>query len=31
MQQAYDLWHAENRLARELSKIDTVKVSEQDA
>ena len=31
MQQAYDLWHAENRLARELSKIDTVTVSEQDA
>ena len=31
MQQAYDLWHAENKLARELSKIDTVAVSEQDA
>lgn len=31
MQQAYDLWHAENRLASELSKIDTVAVNEQDA
>ncbi len=24
MQQAYDLWHAENNMAEELSKIDTV-------
>ena len=24
MQQAYDLWHAENRMAAELSKIETV-------
>jgi len=31
MQQAYDLWHAQNRLAHELSHIDTVTVSEQDA
>ncbi|MCU0597828.1 MAG: hypothetical protein MUE70_01045 [Desulfobacterales bacterium] len=23
MQQAYDLWHVENRMADELSKIDT--------
>ena len=31
MQQAYDLCYAENRMAKELSKIDTVTVSGQDA
>ena len=27
MQQAYDLWHAESRMADELSKIDTVQTN----
>jgi addiction module HigA family antidote len=31
MQQSYDLWYAENRMASELSKIDTVTVSGPDA
>lgn len=31
MQQAYDLWYAENRMADELSRIDTVTMRRQDA